>query len=282
MFTRKGLRDEQDWDRAFTLIELLVVMTITSLLMSLILHGVGAAKRRAELALCQSHISQLTTSSYVYASENKGYMMPCGINNLRPYWGYFMGDYPETLHNEEEFRTSKAPINIGALFEYMDITSDATRCPGIHYVHFDNSQGNPEHENWCRPDWERYGYEFKENWFNIRSSYVRRNWGTMMMEDGEALEGSGLNQSNLPNKSRMKLRDLPPRSVFYMDICTTGASPHDNTINIGNIGGGARTLSLDGIEVPQMAYSGNYVNNLRLFREFVDQLDEIMNSPSDL
>lgn len=57
--------------RAFTLIELLVVISIISLLISILLPALGAARKSAQSVQCQSNMRQIMLVIFTYASDQK-------------------------------------------------------------------------------------------------------------------------------------------------------------------------------------------------------------------
>lgn len=63
---------------AFTLVELLVVIGIIALLVAILLPVLGKAREQANTVKCLSNMKQLVTAAQMYASENKGYILPCG------------------------------------------------------------------------------------------------------------------------------------------------------------------------------------------------------------
>jgi prepilin-type N-terminal cleavage/methylation domain-containing protein len=56
--------------RGFTLIELLVVISIISLLISILLPALGAARKQANITKCLAQIRQLGIASFAYESDN--------------------------------------------------------------------------------------------------------------------------------------------------------------------------------------------------------------------
>jgi prepilin-type processing-associated H-X9-DG protein/prepilin-type N-terminal cleavage/methylation domain-containing protein len=62
--------------RAFSLIELLVVIGIIAVLLALLFPALANAQRAARTVACQSNMRQLGQQLYMYAHENKGFVIP--------------------------------------------------------------------------------------------------------------------------------------------------------------------------------------------------------------
>lgn len=63
--------------RAFTLVELLVVIGIIALLVAILLPALARARDSATTIQCQSNMRQLTLTTMMYASENRGGLPFC-------------------------------------------------------------------------------------------------------------------------------------------------------------------------------------------------------------
>ncbi|MAX26322.1 MAG: hypothetical protein CMJ19_17660 [Phycisphaeraceae bacterium] len=79
----------------FTLIELLVVISIISLLISILLPALGAARDRAMATRCQSNLRQNGVAHYSYFNDNEMLLPP---NNLTKTWSEYLlgGQYIDT------------------------------------------------------------------------------------------------------------------------------------------------------------------------------------------
>ncbi|HTX20463.1 MAG TPA: prepilin-type N-terminal cleavage/methylation domain-containing protein [Candidatus Aquilonibacter sp.] len=78
--------------RAFTLLELLVVIAIIAILAALLLPALASAKRRAQQIQCLNNVKQLTTASYIYATDFGSHANYDDTNNSHELWmgmGYY-------------------------------------------------------------------------------------------------------------------------------------------------------------------------------------------------
>jgi prepilin-type N-terminal cleavage/methylation domain-containing protein len=64
-------------ERGFTLIELLVVIAIIAILAALLLPALASAKRKAQLATCQSNFHQVSIACNIYANSYSDYYPIC-------------------------------------------------------------------------------------------------------------------------------------------------------------------------------------------------------------
>ncbi|HAI14195.1 MAG TPA: hypothetical protein DCM28_20995 [Phycisphaerales bacterium] len=97
-FSCIGNRTYQRRD-AFTLIELLVVISIVSLLVSILLPALGAARKSAQAIKCQSNLRQMGIANNLYSNDWNGYLVSARMvkdaditanpsNDWTTYWWY--------------------------------------------------------------------------------------------------------------------------------------------------------------------------------------------------
>ncbi|HVM51212.1 MAG TPA: type II secretion system protein [Candidatus Acidoferrum sp.] len=86
--------------RGFSLIELLVVIAIVGLLASLVLPGLGRAKRTALCTSCLSNLHQIGLALDLYVQENNDYLPSCAqllsVNTNLPSITAVLGPYLKT------------------------------------------------------------------------------------------------------------------------------------------------------------------------------------------
>ena len=108
----------------FTLLELLVVVTIISLLMSMLLPALGAAREAAKGIYCSSNIRQLQLANSQYSMDHRDTWPGRGDNSVND-------DYDNTLCSWVpcgDARDSRFNIKKGVLFPYIK-NPTLYRCP---------------------------------------------------------------------------------------------------------------------------------------------------------
>lgn len=83
--------------RAFTLVELLVVIGIISILISILLPSLAAARSSAVSIQCQSNLRQLSQASLLYATDNQGFYPPAHYEFVTANLHRWHGTRPNTV-----------------------------------------------------------------------------------------------------------------------------------------------------------------------------------------
>ncbi len=73
----------------FTLVELLVVIGIIALLVSILLPALNKARDSANRVSCASNVRQLAMMTLIYATDNRGILMPLGDSSRAGYNGHY-------------------------------------------------------------------------------------------------------------------------------------------------------------------------------------------------
>lgn len=220
-------------NNGFSIVELLVVLTILFVLAALIITLTLPNKKMSDLELCADRISNNLSTTILYTVENKGFTPPAGPS-LGPSTTYFMGKH--AYKNKE----TSYPINIGALYEYMDITSDKALCPAQSvFPGKQNAKGNPQHPNYVAINWNKTHYNYDKNWQNLRSGWMRQTWN-QRNNHSNPREGSGVDSDNIPDTTRLIWSNLSQSEVFFADDFSTTqriTESHGDAMNIGFVSG---------------------------------------------
>ena len=164
--------------RAFTLIELLVVITILSILLSLLMPGVVAARRQAWATNCCHNLKQLGEATVMYAINHQDHLPGVGDYTGTQFFGYYAG------------ADTEVDFSKGYLSPYMDNVDGIWQCPS--FAHF-----LPRADGPCSGYAYNYHYltEFGDNglgWFDpdykwwyhgLSASVIKKHSRTVLFGD---------------------------------------------------------------------------------------------------
>lgn len=154
---------------AFTLVELLVVIGVISLLISILMPALNAAREQARAVKCLSNLRQMTIAAHAYVNENGG-RYPVG------YWGLDSWD----------FSITPAGITPGLLWAGRG-TTQVQQCPS-----FDGRSNTPS------DPYTGYNYnisyighgQFETIQRPAKATQVRHPASTALFGDGEYAAGA--------------------------------------------------------------------------------------------
>ncbi len=160
---------------AFTLIELLVVISIISILISILLPALGAARKSARNAQCQSNLHSMMVTFGVYAAEEKEWIMPVLMADP--------GDSASDTWNRQRswwlMRIRKYMPNTGSIQTYDHGTPSVLRCPTVAVTGSNQevTYGLNQHAGWGPVG--QWGYSSP-----VRYSQVLRPSDKLLIADG--------------------------------------------------------------------------------------------------
>ena len=117
-------------DTYFTLIELLVVVAIISILASMLLPALTAARERARMAVCMGNMKQIAMATNLYLSDSQEIYMRQGYNSYGSL-GHFGVSYKGLGFDRQDIWTWYSDYMLGDLGDITTTGSGNLRASGI-------------------------------------------------------------------------------------------------------------------------------------------------------
>jgi prepilin-type N-terminal cleavage/methylation domain-containing protein/prepilin-type processing-associated H-X9-DG protein len=218
---------------AFTLIELLVVISIIALLISILLPALGAARKSARNAQCQSNLHGMMVAFNIYASEEKEWIMPFLMANA--------GEDANTTWGRQNawwlLRIRKYMPNTGSIQQRTQPT--ILRCPTVNIMglNLDVTYGLNKYAGWGPSSpWSSYGAP-------VRYSQVTKPSDKLLVADGNRYH-SGYYSAHILEKYAT-WRDTTTYGMYLVDMRHLGDTANFSFVD-GHVSA-SKELSGDGL-----------------------------------
>jgi len=203
----------------FTLIELLVVVSIIALLIAILLPSLTEARNTARKTVCMSNLKQVGGGLMLYTADYKG-----SLPSVGPWYGVRQILY--IMYSPIKGGRPAGFQNLGLLIPpgIMPPDSEVFFCPLQQSPQHTNSEGDPAHPNAALPSpafRELFPeHEDQYDWLNIRSGYLRRDFGESSADDAPRLydlKNTAIWADVFSQPQRVALSHGDSVSVLYAD-----------------------------------------------------------------
>jgi prepilin-type N-terminal cleavage/methylation domain-containing protein/prepilin-type processing-associated H-X9-DG protein len=206
----------------FTLVEMLVVILLIAVLVAILLPALARAREAARQVTCQSNLRQFGIAFTNYATQNGGFMPPCGFPYTNPATGVTTG--PNTFVYLNQFMASATvAIDSGTL----GAESEAFRCPS-------------DNMNYLAQAGTSYCFNFVGTWTDVNHPrhYMQRQCTGQMNADWSplsTLDQDGPGGGWMMQRGQGKMYSASPADTYLMmEYWGASLNPSDDYCEIRN------------------------------------------------